>query len=374
MPKVDFVLLLSEYSNFFLQFSLAKCITPQKPPMKESRSENIYSSSEFIMSNALHHGHGFNLIQGDHYDNQLKGTHQNDKIIGKGGDDKLFGKGGHDKLFGDAGSPTQPHDHAPHDFGNDKLWGGDGNDKLYGGWGNDKLFGEHGNDKLFGEQGNDKLDGGKGNDKLWGGKGHDQLFGGKGNDELYGGKGDDELWGGKGDDKLYGEDGNDSLVGGKGHDKLKGGHGHDRLNGFGTHQDPHTQYDKLFGGAGYDTFILGGKDWGVSYFEEGDGYAKIMDWTPRQDHYGYGHQAAYDQIEVYDAYYWEGGHAPNHAPHGHDATYRGYSLKFTYSHGIGEAHKMDTEIHFTNRHGQTDRIGIVVDSTNVDLYRDFNFV
>jgi hypothetical protein len=103
------------------------------------------------------------------------------------------------------------------------------------------------------------------------------------------------------------------------------------------------QIDRLIGGAGLDTFVLGGS-WGVSYVEDGDGYAVIEDWQP-----------GLDQIEV------KGG------------TGGTYSLTFTAVSGIGGA-ALDTEIYFTSSSGSRDRIAIVQDSTNVIMGLDFVYV
>ena len=349
---------------------------------------------------------GHDVIYGDRYA-PLPHGHVRPAVVFPPFNDKLYGGDGNDKLYGE--------------WGNDELYGGHGKDKLYGGSGNDYLSGGFGNDyfdggegidtvtydynktgikadlhagqvtfksgpsetlisieNLIGSQAHDtlkgnhlgnQLEGRKGDDKLYGKGGNDALYGGKGKDYLEGGDGYDFLNGGEGDDKLYGNDGKDTLIGGKGHDKLVGGHGKDRLNGFGTHADHGTQYDKLYGNGGSDVFVLGGH-WGVSYFEKKDGYAKIMDWDPQQG----AHDREYDTIEVFDAYHHGAGHAPSHAPKGHDDYYKGYSLKFTHSQGIGSSHQKDTEIYFTNEHGKTDRIGIIADSTDVSLRQDFRFV
>jgi Ca2+-binding RTX toxin-like protein len=142
---------------------------------------------------------------------------------------------------------------------------------------------------------------------------------------------------------LSGQAGNDTLIGGGGNDSLFGGDGNDELNGFGTVANTVSQFDTLNGGAGNDVFVLGGT-WGVSYVEPGDGYAVISDWTATQD-----------RIKV------------KNVPGGT------YSLEFKSVSGIGSA-LLDTEIYFTDSRGFKDRIGIIQDSINVNIARDFVFV
>ncbi len=115
-------------------------------------------------------------------------------------------------------------------------------------------------------------------DFIWGNNGNDTIYGDEGNDTLKGYNGNDSLYGGLGNDFLYGEDGNDSLYGGAGDDSLYGGNGNDRLDGYATSG---IEYDTLSGGAGSDTFVLGGY-WGVSY--QGWGFATITDWDASSDY------------------------------------------------------------------------------------------
>ena len=79
---------------------------------------------------------------------------------------------------------------------------------------------------------------------LYGNGGNDTLVGGDGPDFLHGGPGHDLLIGGPGDDRLVGVQGNDTLIGGDGND------------GFGTGGWPLMGMDSLDGGAGSDVFNL----------------------------------------------------------------------------------------------------------------------
>ncbi len=113
-------------------------------------------------------------------------------------------------------------------------------------------------------------------------------------------------------------------------DMLVGGGGNDRLDGYATSG---TEYDQLVGGAGNDTFVLGG-NWGVSY--QGAGFATIEDWDWTSDY-----------IEVF-------------------GSSNQYNL--LYENLIGTL-APDTAIYYG-----TDLIGVVQDSTNVAMARDFIFV
>ncbi|KST66821.1 peroxidase family protein [Mastigocoleus testarum] len=209
----------------------------------------------------------------------------------------------------------------------DVLNGGLGNDTISGLRGDDLIHGYAGEDSLNGNAGDDTLKGGKGNDILKGGKDDDILYGNQGDDSLYGNQGDDILKGGKGNDTLKGGKGDDILKGGKGDDLLHGGRGDDRLDGYSTGG---TEYDTLVGGNGFDTFVLGNSS-GAYY--QGESYATIQDWDYKRDF-----------IEV-------GGNSEQ------------YSLGFDNLSGSSES---DTLIYF-----QDDLIGVIEDSTNVNIFRDF---
>jgi Ca2+-binding RTX toxin-like protein len=115
----------------------------------------------------------------------------------------------------------------------------------------------------FGTSGNDRLQGTDFNDNLYGYAGHDTLIGTGGNDNLYGG------------------DGNDNLLGGLGNDYLSGGNGNDILDGFLYSANGNGERDRLRGGAGWDTFVIG--DWyGKGYL--GNSWAVIEDFNWREDY------------------------------------------------------------------------------------------
>jgi hypothetical protein len=110
---------------------------------------------------------------------------------------------------------------------------------------------------LSGTDGRDNLDGKKGEDEIHGLGGVDVIFGGDGSDVIYGGPGDDSpLWGGRGDDVIYGGDGGDpDLWGGPGEDVVYGGDGNDFLEATFD-----RQRDKIYCGAGRDTYLAGKED------------------------------------------------------------------------------------------------------------------
>ncbi|NEP03235.1 MAG: calcium-binding protein [Symploca sp. SIO2E9] len=155
-------------------------------------------------------------------------------------------------------------------------------------------------------------------------------YGYGGNDEIWGDSGNDYINGGDGYDSLYGWTGDDTLMGMGGDDYLSGGDGNDRLDGYAVSG---TEYDTLSGGAGYDTFVLGGT-WGVSY--QGLGFATITDWDWTSDY-----------IETIG-----------------DASQ--YSLGYGNWSGTNA---LDTEIYYGS-----DLIAVVQDTTSVDFARDFIFV
>ncbi|MEL7244314.1 MAG: calcium-binding protein [Cyanobacteria bacterium J06573_2] len=204
-------------------------------------------------------------IEGTESKDSLLGTESHDEINGFSGNDYLKGKTGDDIIDGGADD--------------DRLYGDNGKDTLTGGTGNDYLNG--GNDE-------DSLEGGAGRDRLYGGDADDTLIGGEGNDYLDGGFGVDSLDGGEGNDRLYGGDLNDILIGGSGKDYIDGGSGNDAITGvdivnFGT-----GEIDRLKGGEGEDTFILGNES--DCFYDDGNNknkgrsdYAFIMDFNVNED-------------------------------------------------------------------------------------------
>ena len=106
--------------------------------------------------------------------------------------------------------------------------------------------------------------------------------------------GDDYTRAEGGSDRLYGGDGNDSLVGAYGNDILDGGNGDDRLTGAGQIDSfvidmEQGEIDVLTGGAGKDTFTLGGGNnhsgyIGSFYLAAGNSdYALITDFNKDED-------------------------------------------------------------------------------------------
>jgi RTX calcium-binding nonapeptide repeat (4 copies) len=130
---------------------------------------------------------------------------------------------------------------------------------------------------------------------------------------------------------IYGTNDADVLYGTYESDYVVGWDGDDYIDaGFATDG---TEYDTLIGGAGSDTFVLGGF-WGASY--QGAGYATIADWDPSADY-----------IETL----------------GDSSQY-----SFGYSDWSGGS-ATDTGIYYGS-----DLIAVVQDSTDVDFARDFQFV
>lgn len=137
-------------------------------------------------------------------------------------------------------------------------------------------------------------------------------------------------YGTSGSDVLYGSSLSDSIYGFGGSDSLYGFGGSDYLDGYGGG----TEYDDLFGGTGSDTFVLGDSLFGVSYL--GLGYATIKDWNASEDY-----------IQVFNGL-------------------GQYRLSYEYWEGSS---LLDTAIYYNN-----DLIGVVQDTTNVSISRDFLFV
>ncbi|MDZ4871554.1 MAG: hypothetical protein CLLPBCKN_000942 [Chroococcidiopsis cubana SAG 39.79] len=185
---------------------------------------------------------------------------------------------------------------------------------------------------------NDFLLGTPEDDVITGLSGTDTLLGQSGNDTLLGGNGDDRVLGEDGNDSIFGDfverdsgTGNDTLFGGSGNDTLQGGGGNDILDGgglaFGT-----NEVDTLIGGTGADTFILGN---GTVYYRGSVSNAEIVDFNIAEG----------DKIQLF-------------------GSISDYSLDQRSIWGG------DTAIFFQG----TDLIGLVKDTTNISLSRDFIFV
>ncbi|BAY86677.1 protein with type I secretion target domain and SCP-like extracellular domain [Calothrix parasitica NIES-267] len=204
-------------------------------------------------------------IEGTESKDSLRGTESHDQINGFGGNDYLKGK-----------------------VGDDIIDGGADNDRLYGDDGKDTLTGGTGNDYLDGGSEEDSLEGGEGRDRLYGGDADDTLIGGGGNDYLNGGFGIDSLEGGEGNDRLYGGDLNDILIGGSGEDYISGGSGNDAITGVDIASSGVGEIDRLSGGDGEDTFILGNES--RCFYDDGNNrnkgrsdYAFISDFDVNDD-------------------------------------------------------------------------------------------
>lgn len=210
------------------------------------------------------------------------------------------------------------------------------------------ILGSHSNDIIVagsqtqtieGNLGNDQIIGSNRRDYIWGGIGNDTIDGGGGDDLLFGGmnvpsesdfRGDDVISGGGGNDQIWGEGGDDVLFGGAKNDVLYGGSGNDWLQG--SSRVGSRERDYLYGGAGTDRFILGSSE-GSFYW--GGGRAIIKDWNAEDDYIQLG------------------------------STNGRYEAKFQ---GLSGSSALDTGIYLNNR-----LVGIVEDSTNVNLQRDAIF-
>ena len=186
------------------------------------------------------------------------------------GNDTLFGGEGHDKVYGDYFEGYDEIDCPVAVVGNvnpepckDWIFGGFGNDILFGGPDNDSIDGDiitlasinvdaanqyypdawlalkkqgspilvFGSDNIHGNQGDDWLrDPGSEiqQNNIYGGEGDDIIIGGEGVDHIYGGLGNDEAWGMGEKDQMQGD-----VVG-----------------------DPAGNFDKLYGGDGFDILTV----------------------------------------------------------------------------------------------------------------------
>jgi Ca2+-binding RTX toxin-like protein len=161
-----------------------------------------------------------------------------------------------------------------------------------------------------------------------------------GNDTILGDLYNDSIYGGSGNDILLGYGGNDLLVGGSGSDSLNGGSGNDTLRGF--YGGYSQEIDTLIGGQGSDIFMLGDTT-GAFYLggrnssNRDASYGLIKDWNSQVD---------YIQL------------------HGSASSYRLVQNR----NWVGSSAN-DTGIYVGN-----DLIGVVQDSTSVNLRQDFVFV
>ncbi len=270
---------------------------------------------------------GGEIGTGNDLNNRISGNERNNQLVGLAGNDTLYGVEGDDTLNGG--------------IGNDLLFGGNGDDSLLGGTGTDSLHGGNGNDTYYVDSVNDVVresfaDAAAGVDTVFASVSYSLAPGTLPGQQGYGIE--NLILTGSADINATGNGLSNTLTGNVGNNILTGGAGSDRLNGYGTAINDQTQFDTLIGGGGADTFVLGSTA-GVFYNETGDGYAVISDWS-----------ATIDQIEV-------------------SSGIGQYRLD-QFRNVVGGA-GLDTEIIYLPT---GDRIGIVQDTLNVQLNRDFIFV
>ncbi len=186
-----------------------------------------------------------------------------------------------------------------------QITGGTKADNFAGGAGADFLAGKEGDDTLNGNAGDDFLDGGLGADVLRGGSGNDRYLvdsiadivaenAGEGTDTIYAiisltlGMNTENLELGGRATSGVGNTLANLITGNARSNVLSGGGGDDVLQGgFGTGLAGAAEIDRLTGGAGADTFVLG--DAAQRFYDDrssltpGAGaYARIDDFTPTQ--------------------------------------------------------------------------------------------
>ncbi len=257
--------------------------------MDDADTGGVVREGAYHVRRRLGTGEVLDQIRANNFERvHFTGTSKNDTFISPGafsGDAVMYGAGG-----------------------DDALYSSNGNDRLYGGPGNDYLEARDGNDWLDGGEGNDTLSGGPGNDWLDGGPGADTMDGSGGNDTfIVNDPGDiviDYNTEAGGIDTVRssidytlpanvenlvltgnaiqgtGNSQGNRLTGNTRPNHLRGEVGNDTLDGGGG-----NKIDRLHGGPGADTFILGSA--GVRYYDEGNpaspghgGYALIEDFTP----------------------------------------------------------------------------------------------
>jgi Ca2+-binding RTX toxin-like protein len=281
---------------------------------------------------------------GNDLSNVINGNSRGNNLSGLGGNDVIYGRGGVDLIQGG--------------FGDDALFGGDGADLLDGGDGNDNLYGDADNDILSGGSGNDYLNGGTGIDFMYGNTGNDYYVVDNTGDVVseYANSGIDTVSAsvtysltdnvenlkltGSSNINGTGNSLNNQIYGNAGDNNLVGGAGNDSLSGYSWST---YEYDILTGGTGSDRFVLG--DCQGCYYT-GGGYAVITDFDPyTPGTFPYlSFDFEYDMIQVTEPL-------------------SDYTLR--QENWVGSA-TLDTVIY-----KGIDRIGIVQDTTNVSLTRDF---
>ncbi len=251
--------------------------------------ENVISGSgnDFLQGNALANrieaGAGFDNVYGGGGNDSLYGGINEDVLVGDAGNDSVFGGDGGDilsELFDSLGS------------GDDFFDGGNGVDIMYSAAGNDEVYGGGdaannyanlglGNDQYSGASGTDVVEAGAGLDLIYGAAGDDSIYGDADNDTVYGGSGIDLLSGSTGNDSLDGGDDNDLLIGDDGTDTLLGSDGIDVMYGFADNDTLNGgiggDVDAFYGGAGNDTYQVGGTGYDYDYLWDFVGGAGASD-------------------------------------------------------------------------------------------------
>lgn len=282
---------------------------------------------------------------GNALDNRIEGNSRGNTLSGIDGNDTIWGQGGADFIQGGTG--------------NDVLFGGDGGDWLDGGDDNDWLYGDADNDILLGGNGYDFLNGGTGSDTMIGGAGNDSYTVDHINDIVRESpdSGIDSVFASvsytltdnvenlnlSGSENISGtgNSGNNQIYGNRGDNNLVGGTGNDTLSGY---EWATSEYDTLTGGAGSDTFVLGDSE-GSHY--TGSDYAIIKDFDANASSiFPLFLDFEYDTIQV-------------------SGSLSDYTLSQQSWAGVGSV-ALDTVIY-----KGTDVIGIVQDTTNVSLNRNF---
>ena len=206
---------------------------------KDGNDRVMFSRS--VSQNGLILGGGGNdLLQGGSGHDYILGGSGHDSIRGGAGNDLLEGGADRDRINGQGGD-----DGILGGLGNDGLAGGRGDDAIAGGSGDDTIRDRAGLNWLFGDGTNEVprdyqgvrhyavnyADHNYGNDRMVGGDDTDFIFSGNGNDNVQAGNGRNVIHAGHGNDVVIGGDNTDFIFGGYGSDSLHGEGGNDRIVG-----------------------------------------------------------------------------------------------------------------------------------------------
>lgn len=240
---------------------------------------------------------------------------------------------------------------------------------------------------IKGDNYDNRIEGTKYADKIYGYGGDDYIYAKGGDDYVWGGRGDDHIWGGRGNDHAWGGSGNDYLSGVEPY-KYYSPSGQE----YGSYQGDYKQYnpgagerDYLTGGHGYDTFALGDK-YNVYYkeysyqpygqSEEPHSEGQVYNKNGGNSYHPGGNQYDDDsyQGQSYERNYgaYQGGYAVitdfNYYEdkiklHGQASD---YEIKPIYN-GSNYSSYNDVGIYWRDSYGHTDLIGVVQNTTNLDL-------